>query len=139
MSSGKIKTILNAAVSELPPFFEALEEWCADQGVEPRLTMQFVLMLDELLTNVALHAYQGQGGWAEVCVEVLQPIGLLAQIRDKGPEFDPTRRPLVDVSSGIEERQIGGLGVHFIHELADEFAYQREQATNLVTIKKMAV
>lgn len=138
MNSGKIKKILSGSVQELPNFLEELENWCFESGVDQRLAMQFALMLDELLTNVAEHAYQGQGGWVEVVVEVLEPMGLKACISDKGPVFDPTRRPPVDISSGIEERQIGGLGVHFIHQLADEFAYQRMLDTNVVTIKKMA-
>lgn len=126
------------SVQELPAFLEGLESWCIESGLDMRHARQFVLMLDELLTNVAVHGYQGHGGWIEVVVEALESMALEARISDKGPAFDPTRRIPVDISAGIDERKIGGLGVHFIHQLADEFAYQRVQDTNVVKIKKLA-
>lgn len=134
----KIKKILTGVVHEIPGFLEALEAWSGEHAVPRALTMQFVLMLDELLTNIALHAYQQQGGPVEVTVEVLEPVGLRAVIADQGPAFDPTRRPPVDTSAGIEDRAIGGLGVHFVHQLADVFSYERQGAFNVVTLVKMA-
>ena len=53
---------LSGTVAELPAFFERMEDWALDHGVPLPLASSFGLMLDELLTNVATHGYQGQGG-----------------------------------------------------------------------------
>lgn len=137
MNSKKIIRVLTGYVQELPNFFEEIEQWCLESQVARPLAMQFVLMLDELLTNIAMHAYQGNGGWVEVTVQVISPMGLEARICDRGPVFDPTRSPPVDISADIEERKIGGLGVHFIQKLANEFTHQRVNDMNVVKIMKM--
>ena len=39
-----------------------------------------------------------------------------------------------DISSGIEERPIGGLGVHLVREMMDEVKYTRDSNHNRLTL-----
>ena len=81
---------LHGTVQELPAFFERLDGWAEAADLPPGLTTKLGLMLDELLTNVAMHAYGSQGGPVSVEVEFVPPQALQAVIRDRGPAFDPT-------------------------------------------------
>ena len=107
---------LHGTVAELPFFFERLEAWADDNGVPMPLASSFGLMLDELLTNVAMHGYAGQGGLVEVHVRFDAPARLQAVLRDHGRAFDPTTLAAPDVGASLDDRDIGGLGVHFVPE-----------------------
>lgn len=134
--SVKLLCSLNGTVEELPAFFERVEIWGEEHDVPPALVASFGLMLDELLTNVAMHAFQGLGGPVQVSIEFNAPANLRAVLRDEGPAHDPTAAAQVDVSASIEEREIGGLGVHFVRQLADQFVYRRDGKVNEVLVSR---
>ena len=125
---------LHGTVQELPAFFERLEAWAQAADLPAGPVAKFSLMLDELLTNVAMHAYANEGGPVSVAVEFVAPHTLQSVIRDQGPAFDPTRLAAPDLNMAMEERGIGGLGVHFVRRLADSFSYRRDGGYNEVTL-----
>lgn len=125
---------LHGSVQELPAFFARLEEWGEVGGLPQGVVAKLGLMLDEWLTNVALHGYGGRGGPVSVQVTCVPPHTLQAVVRDQGPAFDPTARPAPDLESSLEEREIGGLGLHFVRQLADGFSYRRDGACNEITL-----
>jgi serine/threonine-protein kinase RsbW len=127
---------LSGTVAELPAFFERLEDWAKDHDVPPPLASSVGLMLDELLTNVATHGYQGAGGPVVVQLAFDAPATLSAVLRDEGPAFDPTTRVAADVEASLEDRHIGGLGVHFVKRLADRFVYRRDGAINEISLTR---
>lgn len=127
---------LFGTVAELPAFFERMEDWAAEHGAPLPLASSFGLMLDELLTNVATHGYQGRGGPISVHVTFSAPATLSAVLRDEAPAFDPTTLVAADVDASIEDRHIGGLGVHFVKKLADRFAYRRDGECNEVLVSR---
>lgn len=136
MTSCIFEANLTGRVEDLQYFFTDFENWCQERSTSPRQIHAFVLMLDEWLTNVAMHAYQGQGGIVKVKAHNFSGQVLEVEISDRGVAYDPTNQPQVDVSASLENREIGGLGVHFIRQLADAFTYQRDGEWNVVTIRR---
>ncbi|MFY3383347.1 ATP-binding protein [Paracidovorax sp. MALMAid1276] len=130
----ELQCTLSGTVAELPAFFERLDGWAQEHGVPGPLASSFGLMLDELLTNVATHGYAGQGGpvWLQVVFDA--PATLHAVLRDEAPPFDPTALVAADVEASLEDRHVGGLGVHFVKKLAERFVYRRDGAVNEVSI-----
>ena len=57
-------------------------------------------------------------------------------ISDSGAAFDPTARNNVDITAGVDERPIGGLGIHLIREIMDKVSYERRDGKNILTITK---
>lgn len=125
---------LHGTVQELPAFFERLDAWAQAGDLPAGRLAKLHLMLDELLTNVAMHAYGGQGGPVSVLVEFVPPDSVRTVIRDQGPAFDPTGLPAPDLDMALEEREVGGLGVHFVRRLAHRFTYRRDGNCNEVTL-----
>ena len=125
---------LHGTVQELPAFFERLEAWAQAAELPAGPVAKLSLMLDELLTNVAMHAYASKGGPVSVAVEFVPPHTLQSVIRDQGPAFDPTGLAAPDLDMAMEERGIGGLGVHFVRRLADRISYRRDGGCNEVTL-----
>ena len=46
-------------------------------------------------------------------------------IKDHGAVFDPTQHEEVDIDAELDERAIGGLGIHLIRTIMDTVEYQR--------------
>ncbi len=125
---------LHGTVQELPAFFAQLEAWAEACGLPMGGIAKLGLMLDELLTNVAMHGYGNQGGPVSVQVDLLAPDSVQVVLRDQGPAFDPTGMPEPDLELALEDRKVGGLGVHFVRRLAQRFSYRRDGDCNEVTL-----
>lgn len=114
---------------------EALELYCETQNVPPRQSYALSLAFEELLTNVVNHGYAGRDAGGERMTVELRRDGerLHARIEDGGAAFDPTAAPEVDTEQDIDERRIGGLGIHLVRTLVDELAYRRQDGRNILT------
>jgi len=49
---------------------------------------------------------------------------LIVEVEDNGRPFNPLHVPEPDTKQSLEERPIGGLGVHFVGNLTDELEYE---------------
>jgi len=58
------------------------------------------------------------------------------QIRDEGRAFDPLMVPEPNVNQPVEQRKIGGLGIHLVKKLMDSVSYERKNNENIVTLRK---
>lgn len=90
------------------------------------------LVLEEIVTNVINHG--SRAGQANIEVHVRREGDHLAgSVRDDAAPFDPLSRGPVDVSAGIEERSIGGLGIHLVREMTRDLTYAREDGHNVLS------
>jgi len=78
--------------------------------------------VDESVTNIILHGYRGQPGSIEITLEETGGC-LVIRLRDQAAPFDPTAAPPPDVTSPLEQRPLGGLGIHLIRHMVDELIY----------------
>lgn len=95
----------------------------------------FQVSFDELLTNIVTHARE----FPEQPVEVLlkrEPGRIAAVIRYRGTRFDPTAQGEADTTSELSERQIGGLGLHLVRVMMDEFRHAHVAGFNELTLVK---
>lgn len=91
---------------------------------------RFELVVEEAVINIMLHAYQGEPGGLEVELLADRQGELLLRLQDQGPAFNPLEAAAPDLSAPLDERRIGGLGVHFMQSLTDGMTYRREDGTN---------
>lgn len=126
----------SADLDELAPLAEAVETLGDELGWEPATLMQMNLVLEELIANIVNHGYaDGRPGHIEVWLDA-DPAEIRLRIEDDGDPFDPFAVAEPDLSLAIEDRPIGGLGVHFVRSYTDAQAYQREDGRNRVTLVK---
>jgi len=61
---------------------------------------------------------------------------LEAVISDDGTPFDPFAVAAPDLDDELDERRIGGLGIHLVRTMMDEVHYRRDDDKNVVVIRK---
>ena len=99
-----------------------------------RQTMSMVM--DDLLNNVISYAYP-QGGDHVILVDMtLKGSRLVLMVEDDGIPFNPFHVEEPDVGLTVEERGIGGLGIHLVRETMDEHHSQRRANKNIVILVK---
>ena len=57
-------------------------------------------------------------------------------VTDDGIPFNPLEVAKPDTSLPLEDREIGGLGIHFVLSMVDELTYERTDHRNIVTLSK---
>ena len=127
---------LRNQLDELPRLAAWVEERGAALAVPQELWMKLNLVLEEWVVNVVSYAYTDAASHT-ISVRLWRyPDELRLEIEDDGRPFDPTAQAAADTSLPIEHRAIGGLGIHFIRQTVDAFAYRREHGRNVVTLTK---
>lgn len=92
--------------------------------------------IDDLLANALSHGRTGRDP-CSVTVEVeLDHERVTVILTDDGPPFDPFGRSAPDTTQSVEERPIGGLGIHLVGQLMDQVNYQRREGHNVVVLVK---
>ena len=116
---------------------EELREFVLDMAKDAGVTGEeehFVFIaLDELISNVIKYAYAGgQPGPVEVSCEV-RVSDFHVEIRDSGTPFNPfVDAPVPDVEAKLEDRGIGGLGLHMIRKMIPSLNYRYDGGQNIV-------
>ncbi len=123
-------------VSRTRNFLEGIcKEYCIDREVFKMLN----LAMEEWVANVINYAYD-DGVKGEVELTACMDDGRLTiTVKDRGTPFDPTKQAAVDVDAGLEERTIGGLGIHLVISIMDTVAYRRttDGYNEMTLIKKI--
>ncbi|MCE2539423.1 MAG: ATP-binding protein [Acidobacteria bacterium] len=93
------------------------------------------LALDELITNTVTHGLEDMAD-AEIRIRMRVVAGtLILVMEDNGQPFDPTQDTNADVTSSLEERAVGGLGLHLVKSFADRISYEFVEGRNRLTME----
>ena len=113
-----------------------LAEWIDSLELPMAVSMPVNLALEEAVSNVMLYAYpEKQDG--QVLVEAVKsPTRVVFTITDAGKPFDPTAQEEPDLTLSVEDRPIGGLGIHLVKQIMDEVRYERIDNKNILTLVK---
>jgi serine/threonine-protein kinase RsbW len=106
----------------------ALQWGLADEGL-----FAVELVTEEAVVNVFKYAYpHGEGKVRLRCME--EGDRFVIEVTDWGAPFNATTIPDPDVTSLLEERSVGGLGIHLMRNMTDEISYKREDGQNILSL-----
>ena len=98
--------------------------------------MRVAFLRRDVVTNVMLYAYP-EGTKGDVTVDVgCTASSVSFTVTDSGKPFDPTARGEVDINADVEDRPIGGLGIHLIRQIMDDVRYERRGDKNVLILTK---
>ena len=126
-----VQTLEIAALREnLTQLFAFVEQALTSLNMPASQRGKMIMALDEALTNVVLYAYpEDRRGMLNICLRSDNNT-ITAEIVDHGKPFDPTAHPAPDVTLPIEQRPIGGLGIHLMRNLVTSLRYYRKEEEN---------
>lgn len=109
-------------MSQWPVLRKGLQDYGMCVGMEDRTLKKMILALEEAVVNIVNYSEAKFIGMTISCGDTQR---LSITLRDDGIAFDPTAQAEVDTAAVIDQRQIGGLGIALLRQIADEVHYRR--------------
>jgi serine/threonine-protein kinase RsbW len=129
-----VKLELHATPEEVMRAVETLEDFARACKVPDETIFGLALSLEECGSNIVNHALQRDARQKfRVEIEHVHD-AIVIELRDGGPEFDPTA---VMMQAPKENDDVpGGWGLQLVHRYMDEIRYQREAGENVLRLRK---
>lgn len=130
-----ILTIRND-LKELSRLAERLSDFGQQAGLPPSVVFEIQLALDEIVTNIISYGYTDE---EEHHIHVLlerRNGELVITVDDDARAFNPLDVPTPDLGASLNDRPIGGLGIHLVRRVMDNLDYRREQDRNILVLTK---
>ena len=119
---------------ELERITQSIEAFAEEEEWPPDLLFRINLVIEELVLNIMDYGHDDNEHEIEIALTSAAD-AVTINIVDEGHAFDPmTDAPEPDTSGAIENRSIGGLGVHLAKEMMDEMNYRRENGRNHLSL-----
>lgn len=135
--SERLEIPLSVDLEEILRVSEQAEEFLSEHGASLKAVFNVNLVLDELLTNVISYGFESlsaDNGYIMVRIQV-EGDELALEIEDDGRAFNPFDIDEPDLDLDIDDRPIGGLGIHFVRSMMNEVDYRREGNRNIITMR----
>ena len=133
MDSPFTRLTLPASAKSISAFCEFVRSGALAAGIAANEFEKLDLVLEEILINVARYAYTPETGSVEVAYAPEGLRKLRVEIIDFGRVFNPLEADPPDLSRGLADRPIGGLGVFLVRNMVDSIAYRREADRNVLS------
>lgn len=130
------RLVLHNDIQQIPQLAGFMEDVAKEAKIDNGLAMSLNLALEEAVTNVILYAYPPETDGLVDIEAIIREDRLDFIVSDSGKPFDPTAVPDADITLGIEEREIGGLGIHLVKKIMDKVTYERPADKNILTMTK---
>ena len=130
-----LKINLTKNISDLTMLVTKLEKFFQENNISS-ISMPMTLILEELYTNTITH---GASDGRDIFIEVNLGIDkneLVMTYKDNGIPFNVLELPGPDLTASIENREVGGLGVHYVKTLTDSVEYEYLEKQNVLKMKK---
>lgn len=119
---------------ELDRVSAAIDDFALEADWPLDLAFKVNLALEEVVINVMNYGHDD--GLHEIdIILTTEEDALTIEIVDDGRPFDPLNdAPIPDVNAELQDRNIGGLGVHLVRKMMDDVRYRREEGKNHLTM-----
>ena len=123
-------------LSQLSRLSEFVAAFFTQNGLSAEVAADFELALEELFVNIVRYGHP-KGGEHEATVGLkLEGDTICLVLEDDGIPFNPLEAPLLDLNLPLAERGVGGLGIHLVKGVMDDFQYTRAANRNRLEIRK---
>ena len=115
---------------------EGIEAWLATNHADQRLSYLVSLTVEEIAVNCIHYGYR-DCEQHEILVHLsLAEEGFTMVMSDDGEAYNTLEAPPPDLGVKIEDRRIGGLGIHLLRTMWDQISYSRVDGRNRLVFEK---
>jgi anti-sigma regulatory factor (Ser/Thr protein kinase) len=122
--------------TEIERVVELAERFAGEHQLPADIVMTIHLVLDEVVANIIAHGYDDTAEHQIHVTLALDESVLTIRVEDDGRPFDPLAAPPPDLDLPLEERPVGGLGIHIVRSVMDAVEYHRDGDRNQLIMKK---
>lgn len=127
----------NGDLEDIPQVGELVDTYCRLLQLPEKMRFHLRLALDELLTNTISYGFTQSSRENKLSIEVrLAPPWLITEVLDNGPPFNPLEVTPSDTTLSVENRPIGGLGVHLVRSVIDQLDYRHQDNCNILQLRQ---
>ena len=123
-------------ISELQKLSGIVDEFNEYHELQVKVSGALNLALDDMLSNTIRYGYEDQEEHKIRVHMSLVDAELIVEVTDDARPFNPLTVEEPETKSSLEERQIGGLGIHLVRNLMDSMEYSSQQGENCLVMKK---
>ena len=117
----------------MPEAQDFVESVLEKAGVPQRTRIKMNIAVDEIFSNIIRYS-----GAAEAKIECAVLNGKVTlTFTDNGKPYDPTQAEDPDISLGVEEREVGGLGIFMVKKSMDRVNYVYREKRNILKLEKI--
>jgi anti-sigma regulatory factor (Ser/Thr protein kinase) len=120
-------------VDELRPLFGFISDFLEAHHAGKKCRFRAQLAVEEVFTNMVRH---NTSGVDPISVDLtLDDAAFTIHVVDSNARpYDLTEHPEPDTTAPIEDREIGGLGIHLVRRLADDVRYEHANRSTTITL-----
>jgi serine/threonine-protein kinase RsbW len=132
----RLKFSITNDLAELPRVAEMIERFCAERAIAGDCAFALNVVLEELLSNTIFYGYDDDASHSIAIALAHEDCEVSLELSDDARPFDPLSAPPPDLDAPLEERRIGGLGIHLVKEMMDSIEYKYCDGRNHLRLRK---
>lgn len=123
-------------ISSLNIIASYVEQFGEENNLSFNIVFELNLILDELITNTINYGYiDNEIHMIDIFMDI-ENDNVIIKIIDDAKEFNPLSKDEVSTDKELEQRQIGGLGIHIVKQKTDDIYYERSGDRNILKLVK---
>ncbi|MDR2483032.1 MAG: ATP-binding protein [Treponema sp.] len=126
---------IEAKLENLDPLLEFVNTELEEIHCPKKTQNQISIAVEEIFVNIVHYAYQPVTGFALVRAGAGNS-EIRIEFEDTGKPYNPLDKANPDITSDVEDRIVGGLGVFLVKKIMDKVEYRFEGNRNLLSIVK---
>ncbi len=131
-----LRITIENKLSEIETVVEKIAAFCKANKLSDKVANHVDLALDEILNNIIRHGYSDNDPHEIQIILNLEKDTLHIEVEDDGKSFNPLKSEEADTKSSLEERAVGGLGLHFVKKFMDGMDYHYANKKNRLSLTK---
>ena len=136
MKNPEVKITVKNRIEDLLRVNSVFESFATQHEIGGRLRYHLLVSIEEILTNIIKYGFDEEGVHPiHITFRHINEKGEM-EFEDRGREFNPLEISEPDLDTPIENRQLGGLGIHLVKKMMDEAKYRREGDRNILMLRK---
>ncbi len=120
---------LDAQRTLLEPLLDVFSRDLADGGCPQDKIELIRICVEEIFVNIASYAYKDKEGAVQIEEEVFEN-SIRMMFADEGIPYNPLEKEDPDITASAQDREIGGLGIFMVKNMADDLRYEYKDNKN---------
>jgi anti-sigma regulatory factor (Ser/Thr protein kinase) len=131
-----VELTLKNRAEEKTRLSQALKAFASSSNIPAKAALAIDLALEELITNIISYAFPDTVEHTITVRFEPLPSAVRIQIEDDGIPFNPVSHPSPATNLALDDKPIGGLGIHMARRSMDSMEYERVNDRNRLTLVK---